>query len=60
MYWNNDRGLTTLAYIKQLEKTVSHVQNPPQGGHTPTGDYKQAVEAHVATSYRLGSTLAYK
>ena len=33
--------------------------NPPQGGHTPTGDYKRAVEEHVATTCRFGGTLAY-
>ena len=48
-----------LSYITQMEKTVSHTQNPPQGGHTPTGDYKRAVEAHVTTTCRLGGTLAY-
>ena len=48
-----------LAYITQFQKTVLHSENPPQGGQTPTSDYKQEVESHVATTCRLGGTLAY-
>ena len=43
-----------------MMKTVLHVQNLPQGGHTPTSDYKQSMEAHVTTIYMIGGTLTYE
>ena len=39
-----------LVYIMQIQKTVAYSQNPPQGGQTITGDYKQEVESHVVTT----------
>ena len=44
-----------LALITQIQKYISHLQNPHQGGLTPTiGDYKQEVELFVDTTCQLG------
>ena len=49
-----------LAFIKQLNTTVSYSQSPPRGGNAmPIGDYKHTVESYVATTRKLGGLLAF-
>ena len=49
-----------LALVKQLSRTVSYSQSSPQGGTAvPISDYKRIVESHVATTCKLGGTLAF-
>ena len=43
-----------------MEETVLYAQSSPRGSHASIGDYKRAVKAHVATTCRLGDTLAFK
>ena len=50
-----------LAFVKQLDKTVSYSQSPPWGGTAMSiGDYKRTVESYVATTCKLGGLLAFK
>ena len=48
-----------LALITQIEKVISHLQNPHQGGTTHIGDYKREVESFVDTTCRLGGLFAF-
>ena len=49
-----------LAFVKQLDKTVSYSQSLPRGGTAMTiGDYKRTVESYVGTTYKLGGLLAF-
>ena len=49
-----------LAFIKQLDKTVSYLQSPPCGGTAMTiGDYKRKVESYVTTTCKLGGLLDF-
>ena len=49
-----------LAFVKQLDKTVSYSQSPPRGGSVMSiFDYKRTVESHVATTCKLGDRLAF-
>ena len=49
-----------LAFIKQLDKTISYSQCPPRGGNSMTiGEYKRTVESYVSTTCKLGGLLAF-
>ena len=49
-----------LAFIKQLDKTISYSQSPPQEGTVMTiGDYKRTVESYVTAICKLGGLLAF-
>ena len=49
-----------LAFVKQLDKTVSYSQSPHLEGTTMTiGDYKRTVKSYVATTCKLGGLLAF-
>ena len=50
-----------LAFVKQLDKTVSYSQSPPRTGTTMSiGDYKRIVESYIATTCKLGDLLAFR
>ena len=49
-----------LAYLRQLNKTISFSQSPPRGGTPmPNGEYKRTVESYTATTMKLGGLLAF-
>ena len=48
-----------LALITQIQRTLSHLQNPVRGGLKPIGDYKREVESFVDTTSRLGGSFAF-
>ena len=48
-----------LALITQIQKYISHPQNPIHGGLKPIGDYKREVESFVDTTCRLGGFFTY-
>ena len=53
--------LAPLAFVKQLDKTVSYSQSPPRGGTAVSiSDYKRIVESYVATTCKLGGLLAFR
>ena len=56
MYWDNDRGLRTAGSYQAIGEN-RFVRT--KFCYASIGDYKQAVEADVATSFRLGGTLAF-
>ena len=48
-----------LALITQIQKIISHLQNPIRGGSKSIGDYKREVESFVDTTCRLGGLFAF-
>ena len=52
--------LAPLAFVKQLDKTVSYSQSPPRRvTDMSIGDYKRSVESYVATTCKLGGLFTY-
>ena len=50
-----------LAYLRQLNKTISFSQSPPQGGTPmPNGEYKCTVKSYTTTTMKLGGLLAFR
>ena len=48
-----------LALITQIQKYISHLQNPINRGSKPIGYYKREEESFVDTTCQLGGLFAY-